>query len=197
MQEALTFDDVLLLPRFSSVLPAETSVASRLTRHLTVKIPLLSSPMDTVTEHKMAIALALAGGLGVIHRNLTPAEQARQVRLVKRFQNGFVIDPITVSADDSVNVVFKIRQEQGYKKIPVTGKSGQLVGLITELDYLWPDDKGRKIRELMTRTKDLIIAQSGITLQKANDIIRRKKLSILCLVSKSRKLEAIVTRRDL
>lgn len=197
MQEALTFDDVLLLPRFSNILPAETKIESRLTRHLTIKIPLLSAPMDTVTEHRLAIALALAGGLGVIHKNLAASAQAEEVRLVKRFQSGFVVDPITASVDDSINAVFKIRQERGYKKIPVVGKSGQLVGLITELDYLWPDDKGRKVKELMTRAKNLVVASSGVSLQKANDIIRRKKLSILCIVSKSGKLEAIVTRRDL
>jgi len=197
MQEALTFDDVLLLPQFSSVLPAETKVGSRLTRHLSVQIPLLSAPMDTVTEHKMAIAMALAGGAGVIHKNLSIADQAREVGFVKRFENGFIIEPITVSPDDSLSAVFKIRQEQGYKKIPVVGKAGQLVGLITELDYLWPDDRRCKVKDLMTRTKNLVIAKSGISLEKANDIIRRKKLSILCVAGKSGKLEAIVTRRDL
>lgn len=197
MQEALTFDDVLLTPQRSNVLPAETKVESRLTRHLSARIPLLSAPMDTVTEHKMAIAMALSGGVGVIHKNLSIADQAREVRFVKRFENGFIIEPVTVAADDSLSAVYKIRQEQGYKKIPVVGKSGQLVGLITELDYLWPDDRGRRVKDLMTRAKNLVTAPAGISLQKANDVIRRKKLSILCLVSKSGKLEAIVTRRDL
>ena len=197
MQEALTFDDVLLLPQYSKILPSETKVESRLTRHLTLRVPIISSPMDTVTEHKMAIAMALAGGIGIIHKNLTPSEQAEEVRLVKRFENGFIVGPVAVNADDSLSVVYKIRQERGYKKIPVVNKQGKLLGLITELDYFWPEDKGRKVRELMTKLKDLVVAPSNTNLQRANEIIRRKKLSILCLVEKSGKLTAIVTRKDL
>lgn len=197
MQEALTFDDVLLQPQFSRLLPSQTSVASRLTRQLAVRVPLLSAPMDTVTEHQLAIALALSGGLGVIHKNMTPVEQANEVRMVKRFENGFIIEPMTVAPDDSLSVVYKIRQERGYKKIPVVNKQGKLAGLITELDYFWPNDRGRRVRELMTKVKDLVTAPGNISLEKANDIIRRKKLAILCLVSSTGKLEAIVTRKDL
>ncbi len=197
MQEGLTFDDVLLQPQFSKIVPAETNVATHLTRHLKLRLPLLSSPMDTVTEHKMATALALAGGIGIIHKNLSPAEQAKEVKLVKRFENGFIAEPETVGPDDSLRLVYKIRQERGYKKVPVVNKAGKLVGLITELDYFWPEDKTRTVRDLMTKVKDLVTAPGGTSLEKANDIIRRKKLSILCLVDKAGRLAAIVTHKDL
>lgn len=195
--EALTFDDISLVPQFSNILPKNVDLGTKLSRNIKMRAPLLSAPMDTVTEHEMAIALALAGGIGIIHKNLSVQEQAREVHLVKRFENGFIVDPVTVEPDDSVSQVYKIRQEKRYNRIPVVNKQGQLVGLISKLDYFWPHDKSRKVRQVMTRAKDLVTASADISLDKANDIIRQQKLSILCLVSKSGKLEAIVTRKDL
>lgn len=197
MQEGLTFDDILLLPRFSNIRSRDISLETKLSRNLTLRAPLMSAPMDTVTEHRMAIALALAGGIGIIHRNLAPEAQANEIRLVKRFENGFIVDPVTIGPDETISKVYKIRQERGYKKVPVVGKNGRLAGLITSLDYFWPDDKAKKVRELMTRVKDLATAPDNITLARANEIIRKKKLDILCLVSAKGKLSAIVTRRDL
>jgi len=197
MQEALTYDDVLLLPQYSEILPSQTNLETKLSRNVALGIPLVSSPMDTVTEHGMAIAMALAGGIGIIHKNFSPEEQAEEVQMVKRFENGFIIDPLTVSGDDTVEKVYKIRTSKGYKKVPVVNKRGQLIGLVTESDYFWPDDKGQKVRNVMTRVKDLTTAPYNTSLQKANDIIRKKKLRILCLTQKNGKLEAIVTRKDL
>ncbi len=197
MQEALTFDDVLLVPQYSEVLPNGVQLGTRVSRNVPLRIPLVSSPMDTVTEHRLAIALALAGGIGIIHKNLSIKEQAQEVELVKRFENGFIIDPTTVEQDFSVEKVHTLAQKNGYQKFPVVNKKGQLVGLITDKDYFWPDDKRKKVKQVMTKAKDLVTAPENTTLKRANDIIRNKKLSILCVVSKSKKLTSIVTRKDL
>jgi IMP dehydrogenase len=197
MQDALTFDDVLLVPQYSEIRPRNVTTQTKFSRNIPLRIPLVSSPMDTVTEHKMAVAMALAGGIGIIHKNLSITEQAEEVQLVKRFENGFIVDSITVNPDDNVSKVYKIRSEKGYKKVPVVNKRGQLVGLITNLDYFWPNDKRKKVRQVMIRSKDLITAQASTSLDRANDIIRKKKLSILCLVEKNGKLSSIVTRKDL
>ncbi|MBI4122544.1 MAG: IMP dehydrogenase [Parcubacteria group bacterium] len=197
MQEALTFDDVLLLPQYSETLPTQVKLGTKLSRNITLHVPLVSSPMDTVTEHTLAIALALAGGIGIIHKNLTSAEQAGEVALVKRFENGFISDPVTVAPDATVADIYKIRKDKGYKKVPVVNKRGELLGLVTDLDYFWPHDKKRTVRSVMVKAKDLVTAKAGIGLEKANDIIRKQRLSILCLVGTGNKLAAIVARKDL
>lgn len=197
MQEALTFDDVLLVPHYSDVLPHEADTTSRFSRNVPLKSPLVSAPMDTVTEHEMAIAMALEGGLGIIHKNLSPEEQAHEVRLVKRYENGFIDEPVTVSADKLVDDVYQIFQEKGYKKIPVVDNDGRLLGLVTELDYLWPVDQGKSVSEVMVGFDDLVTAPAEISLAQANETIRQEKLSVLCVVDESKKLKAIVTRRDL
>lgn len=197
MQEALTFDDVLLVPHYSEVLPHEADTTSRFSRNVPLKSPLVSAPMDTVTEHAMAIAMALEGGLGIIHKNLSPEEQAREVRLVKRYENGFIDEPVTVSVESLVDEVYQIFLEKGYKKIPVLDGEGKLAGLVTELDYLWPLDQGKGVREVMVEYADLVTAPADVSLLQANETIRQEKLSVLCVVDENKKLKAIVTRRDL
>lgn len=197
MQEALTYDDILLTPRYSEILPHEADTATKFSRNVPLKIPIVSSPMDTVTEHKMAIAMALEGGIGIIHKNLSIEEQAHEVKLVKRFENGFINDPVTVSVGASVNDVHQIREEKGYKKIPVVDDQGKLLGLVTELHYAWPEDKDLKVGDIMDSVKDLTTAAHGIDLQGANDVIRKERLSVLCVVDGNGKLKSIVTRRDL
>jgi len=197
MQEALTFDDVLLAPQYSNTLPKDTNTETKLSRNISLKIPIVSSPMDTVTEHRLAIVIALEGGIGIIHKNLTPQEQAEEVKQVKRFENGFIVDPITVAPNDSLDNVNDIYREKKYGKIAVVDKNKKLVGLITRIDYFWPDDNNKKIKDLMTPVRNLITAQDGISLDKANKLIQDKKLSILCIVDKQGKLKSIVTRKDL
>lgn len=197
MQEFFTFDDVLLSPRYSEVLPHEADTTSRFSRNIPLKTPLVSAPMDTVTEHKMAIAMALEGGLGIIHKNLSPEEQAQEVRLVKRYENGFITDPVTISPDMLVDDVHDIFQEKGYKKIPVVDENKKLLGLVTELDYLWPYDEGKKVSDIMITKDNLITVPFGVSLKEANETIRREKLPVLCLVDEDGKLKAMVTRRDL
>lgn len=197
MQEALTYDDILLAPRYSEILPADTKLSTKFSRNVPLKMPIVSSPMDTVTEHRMAIAMALEGGLGIIHKNLTPEGQANEVSLVKRFENGFIVDPITVSPETTIDEIHQIEQDKGYKKIPVVDADETLVGIMTEFYYSWPHDQGKKVKDLMKSVEGLTVAKEGISLQEANKIIRQKKLSALCVVGGDRKLKAIVTRKDI
>ncbi|MDQ1283879.1 MAG: dehydrogenase [Patescibacteria group bacterium] len=197
MQEALTYDDILLVPKYSEILPGDADTSGRFSRRISLRLPIVSSPMDTVTEHQMAIAMALQGGLGIIHKNLSIEEQAEEVRLVKRFENGFVDNPMTVSPENSVDEAHRIHEEKGYKKIPVVDKNNKLVGLVTELDYLWPQDKDVKIAKIMIPAKRLTIVLNNVSLETANEVIRTKRLSVLCVVDKNGLLKSIVTRRDL
>ena len=197
MQEALTFDDILLTPRYSEILPSEVTTESKLTKNITLKVPIISAPMDTVTEHQMAIAMALEGGIGIIHKNLSIEEQAEEVRLVKRFENGFINDPVVVAPDDAVNLVREIAEEKGYKKVPVVDENKKLLGIVTELYYSWPEDKNKKVKEIMKPAEELTLAKEPIGLQEANDIIKNEQLSVLCVVDKKGNLSSIVTRKDL
>jgi IMP dehydrogenase len=196
MQEALTYDDILLVPQYSKILPKDVRTQTRFSKNIPLNIPISSSPMDTVTEHKMAIAMALQGGIGIIHKNLTREQQAEEVRLVKRFENGFIVNPETVSLENTVDDLHKIREKKGYKKIPVVDKSGKLLGIVNELHYMWPEDRALKVRQIMDPFQELITLKEGASLKAANEVIRREKLSVLCVIGKGRKLKAIVSRRD-
>ncbi|MDH4330941.1 MAG: IMP dehydrogenase [Candidatus Moranbacteria bacterium] len=178
-------------------MPHEADTTTKFSRNVPLKIPIVSSPMDTVTEHEMAIAMALEGGIGIIHKNLSIEEQSHEVRLVKRFENGFIVNPVTVSVDASIDDVYQIREGKGYKKVPVVDESGKLMGLVTELHYTWPEEKDLKVKDVMETADELVTAIDGIELSEANDIIRKEKLSVLCVVDDNGKLKSIVTRRDL
>ncbi len=197
MQEGLTYDDILIVPNYSEVLPTETNLETKFSRNIPLKIPISSSPMDTVTEHQMAIALALEGGIGIIHKNLSPKEQADEVKKVKRFENGFIKEPLTVGPDETIEKVHQIYQDLGYKKIPVVNEKNILLGIITEFYYDWPKDKDTKVAKLMKPINELIVAKDGITLKNANQIIKKEKLAVLCIVDKNGKLRSIVTHKDL
>jgi IMP dehydrogenase len=197
MQEALTYDDLLMVPQYSEVLPAQVNVESKFSRNISLKIPIVSSPMDTVTEHRMAIAIALEGGLGIIHKNLTIERQAEEVRLVKRFENGFVVDPVTVGPEATIEDIRKIDEEKGYKKIPVVDEKGKLMGIITELYYSWPDDRRKKVVEVMKPVERLVTIGEKASLKEANKVIRDKKLLVLCVIDKNGILKSIVTRKDM
>lgn len=196
-QKTLTFDDVLLVPQKSDILPKDAVLTSELTKNVKLNLPFLSAAMDTVTEHKMAIAMALAGGLGVIHKNLTIAEQVAEVNLVKRFENGFVEDPITILPEDKINKVAEIRNMYGYKKIPVTTKDGVLVGLISDVDYFVPDDAKLMVKFRMKPLKEMVVGKMGMSLEKANKMIRDYRLKTLCVVDGRGRLVSIVSRRDM
>ncbi|MEK7624079.1 MAG: IMP dehydrogenase [Patescibacteria group bacterium] len=196
-EQTLTFDDVLLVPQASKILPKDAILKTQLTKDITLNLPFLSSPMDTVTEHKMAIALALSGGLGVIHKNLSIDEQVEEVKKVKRFENGFIEDPMTVGPDDPIVNVVKIREAHGYKKVPVVDSQGRLLGLISDVDYFMPDHKDVPVRERMIPKKDLVLGRAGISLVEANKMIHDHRLRVLCVVDAKNKLTSIVTRKDI
>jgi len=151
---AYTYDDIILLPGHIDVSSANVSLASKVTKTIAVKIPLLSSPMDTVTEHEMAIGMALQGALGVIHYNMTVEEQAHEVRLVKKYKNGFISDPACLSPEHEIADVYKLKERYGYSGIPITvdGAIGSsLVGIVCRRDVDYVDDRSTKLKEVMTR----------------------------------------------
>lgn len=196
----LTFDDVLLIPQYSEILPKDTDVKTNFTKNIKLNIPLVSAAMDTVTEHALAIKLALYGGIGIIHKNMPPERQAEEVRMVKRFENGFIMEPICAKPDDTIETIYEIREKKGYKAVPITdtGKpGGKLMGLVTANDYFYQKHMKLKIKERMTKAENLLTANEGLTLSQANDILEESKHSKLLIVNKSKKLVAMVTRRDI
>ncbi len=196
-QETLTFDDVLLVPQKSSVLPKDTELHTDLTRGLKLNLPILSAAMDTITEHKMAIALALAGGIGIIHKNLSIDEQVAEVNMVKRFENGFIEDPLTLFPEDEISKAAAIRERFGYKKLPVVNEQGVLMGILRDTDYFVPDDVNLMAKFRMLPIEDMIVGKQGISLQQANKTIRDQRLGTLCIIDKRGRLVSIVTRRDI
>ncbi len=194
--EALTYDDVLLLPAYSQVLPRETDTSTHLSRNIRLNIPLVSAAMDTVTEYRMAIAMAHEGGLGFIHKNMSIAEQAVQVKKVKRSESGMILEPVTLNEDATLGDALNMMAEFKIGGIPVVNSSGILVGIITNRDLRFQKDKNKKVTEIMTK-ENLITALEGIDLTKAEDILQEYKIEKLPIVDKDRKLKGLITYRDI
>ncbi len=193
--EALTFDDVLLVPAFSQVLPREVDISTKLTREITINAPLVSAAMDTVTEKQLAIAIARQGGIGIIHKNMTIEQQADQVRSVKRSESGMIIDPVTLSADAKVSDATALMRKYSIGGIPIT-EGGKLVGILTNRDLRFEKNTNRVVSELMT-VNNLITVPIGTSLEQAKDILQRRKIEKLPVVDDFNNLVGLITYKDI
>ena len=194
--EGLTFDDVFLEPRASQVLPQETDVSTRVSRHLRLNIPIVSAAMDTVTEARMAVAMAQNGGLGVIHRNMSIERQVQEVQRVKRYESWIVREPITIDPDASVHQALDLMARHGISGIPVV-RNGYLMGIVTTRDLQFETVQSRPVREVMTPRERLITAPEGITLEEARSILQRHRIEKLPLVDAQNRLRGLITAKDI
>ena len=194
--EALTYDDVLLLPAYSEVLPREVSTSSRLTRNIWLNIPIVSAAMDTVTEADLAIALAQEGGIGIIHKNMTIAQQAAQVRKVKRSESGMIIDPVTLKNNATLGDAQRIMKEFKIGGIPVIDNDGRLVGILTNRDLRFQKQTARPVNEIMTKD-NLITAKEGISMEEAESILQEYKIEKLPIIDQNGKLIGLITYQDI
>jgi len=195
VKEGLTFDDVLLIPAMSKVLPSKVDVRTKLTRKITLNIPIVSAAMDTVTEADLAIALAREGGIGIIHKNLSIEEQAEQVDRVKRSESGLITNPVTLSPDQLVSEAKEVMKRYRISGLPVT-RNGVLVGILTARDLRFLERDDIKVSEVMTR-ENLITASEGITLEKATKILHENRIEKLPVVDKKGRLKGLITVKDI
>ena len=195
--EGLTFDDVLLIPQASNVLPRTADLTTQFTRGLRLNIPVLSAAMDTVTESATAIALAQEGGIGVIHKNLEPAEQAAEVRRVKRYEAGVVQEPLTVTAETTLAEVQRLAAENGFSGFPVLDADGKLCGIVTNRDMRFERNPERRVREMMTPLERLVTVKAGASLETCKDLFREHRIEKLPVVDGDGRLMGLVTVRDI
>jgi len=194
--EGLTFDDVLLVPAYSNVLPREVNISTQLTKDITLNIPLLSAAMDTVTEATLAIALAREGGIGILHKNMSIEQQAEQVRKVKRSESGMIIDPVTLHEDAIIADALKLMKENRIGGIPIVNAGNKLVGILTNRDLRFETNKSKRVSEVMT-SQNLVTAPEGTDLKKAEKILQNYKIEKLPVVKKNGQLVGLITYRDI
>ncbi len=194
--EALTYDDVLLVPSYSTVLPREVDISTQLTREIRINVPIVSAAMDTVTDNRMAIAIARQGGIGIIHKNMSIEDQAEQIRSVKRSESGMIIDPVTLEESALVGDAHQLMRRYKIGGIPVVNKQKELIGILTNRDLRFETAFDRPIRELMT-TQNLITVPIGTTLDQAKDILQRHKIEKLPVVDQNNRLAGLITYKDL
>jgi IMP dehydrogenase len=194
--EGLTYDDVLLVPGFSEVLPREVNIQTKFTRNITINVPIISAAMDTVTESKMAIAMAQEGGIGVLHKNMSIEAQAMKVRRVKRAESGMIIDPVTLTLSAKVKHAKKAMAEHGIGGIPIVDDQGTLKGIVTNRDLRFEHENKRPIIEVMT-SENLVTAAVGTSLQDAEKILQQHKIEKLLIVDDNFKLSGLITFRDI
>jgi IMP dehydrogenase len=194
--EGLTFDDVLLVPAHSEILPRDVEIKTKLTRDIYLNIPMLSAAMDTVTEASLAIALAREGGIGILHKNMSIEKQSDQVRKVKRSESGMIIDPITLTIEANIGDALKLMKENRIGGIPIVDAGGKLAGILTNRDLRFEKDMQRKVSEVMTR-ENLVTAPEGTDLKAAEIILHKTKIEKLPVVDRSGKLIGLITYRDI
>ncbi len=196
IQKALTFDDVLLVPAYSAILPRDTNLVTQLTRDITINIPLVSAAMDTVTEGRLAIAMATDGGVGIVHINLKPAEQAKEVAKVKRYESGVLRDPISIGPDMTVRQVIHLSKEHGFSGFPVLqGKT--VVGIITNRDLRFEEDLDAPVKAKMTPRERLVTVKEGASLEEAKRLMNKHRLERVLVVNDSFELRGLVTVKDI
>jgi len=194
--EGLTYEDVLLVPAYSKILPSDVSLQTRFSRNITLNVPIVSAAMDTVTESKMAIAIASEGGIGVIHKNMSIEDQANEVRLVKRAESGMIIDPVTLDTDSLVIDAKNNMKKYKIGGIPIVSKTGKLVGIVTNRDLRFEKDNSKKLSEVMT-SKNLITAKAGTSMSQAEEILQTHKIEKLPVVDSKGILIGLITFRDI
>ena len=194
--EGLTYDDVLLIPAFSEILPREVNIQAKFSKNITLNVPIVSAAMDTVTESDMAIAMAREGGIGVLHKNMSIEKQAGEVKKVKRSESGMIIDPITITKEGTVFDAKSLMREYGIGGIPVINKQGVLIGIVTNRDLRFEGDNTRKIEEVMT-SKNLVTVAVGTSLKQAEVILQDNKIEKLPVVDDDYKLVGLITFRDI
>jgi IMP dehydrogenase len=194
--EGLTYDDVLVLPSFSEILPRDVNTSTLLTRNIRINIPMLSAAMDTVTESRLAIALAQEGGIGILHKNMSIERQASEVRRVKRSESGMILDPVTLHENATLKDAHKLMSENKIGGIPIINENGILVGVLTNRDLRFEKAMGRKVSEVMT-SKNLITAPEGTSLTQAETILQQYKIEKLPVVDKDGKLKGLITYKDI
>ncbi|HEX6292426.1 MAG TPA: IMP dehydrogenase [Herpetosiphonaceae bacterium] len=195
-REGLTFDDVLLEPAYSDILPAQVDVGTQLTKTIRLNIPIISSAMDTVTEARLAIAIAREGGLGIIHKNMSAEQQAEMVRKVKRSESGMITDPITLRPEQTIGEAWALMEEYHISGVPITTASGDLVGILTNRDLRFETDPTRTISELMTKD-NLVTVPEGTTLEQAKAALHRHRVEKLLVVNAQGKLSGLITVKDI
>ena len=201
LREALTFDDVLLRPGLSELLPSDADIRTRITREIALNIPIVASAMDTVTEAKMAIAMAQAGGLGVVHRNLEPEQQAAQVRQVKKFESGMVVNPVTIGPGATLADALALMKEHGISGIPVVegggdGRAGKLVGILTNRDVQFANDPGQRVAELMTKER-LVTVRENVGQEEAKRLLHQHRIEKLLVVDDRYRCVGLITVKDI
>ena len=197
LQKALTFDDVLLVPAHSQILPRDVSLATKLTRNITLNLPLLSAAMDTVTEGRLAIALAQEGGIGIIHKNLSPKAQAVEVAKVKRFESGILKDPITVAPSMTVRDVLEITRQHRISGLPVLDRGGKVVGIVTNRDLRFETNLDQPVKAIMTPRKRLVTVKEGASVEDAKELIRKHRLERVLVIDDDFTLRGLITVKDI
>ena len=196
IKEALTFDDVLLKPAYSAVLPGDADTSSKITKDITLAVPLISAAMDTVTESAMAIAMAQSGGVGCIHKNMTPAEQAEQVRKVKKFESGMIVDPLTINPEATLGDALKLMAEHNISGIPVVEDSGKLAGVLTNRDVRFADNMKTLVADLMTK-ENLVTVKQNTSKTEAKKMLHKHRIEKLIVVDDDFKCVGLITVKDI
>ncbi|MEI8137902.1 MAG: IMP dehydrogenase, partial [Bacteroidota bacterium] len=197
VNEGLTYDDVLLVPDYSEILPRDANIGSNFTKNIKLNTPIVSAAMDTVTEYKLAIAIAQEGGIGVLHKNMSIEDQAAQIRKVKRSESGMIQDPVTLLKSATIGDALKIMAEHKIGGIPVIDKENKLLGIVTNRDLRFEKDFKKPVLNVMTPFSKVITAPKGITLKQAEEILQEHKIEKLPIVDKTNKLVGLITYKDI